>query len=133
MSDFDNLRSSWRSIYNLCSNGIGGEHPKFITTTRTVFEGYEGLLIANERFTDGSKSGVADGGFQNDKLKFKGAMVSYDNAARPAWPTPEPDVPVGLQDSQMKKYMVFVRQTRPPTSSRAAARAIFATQPRPSS
>jgi hypothetical protein len=79
-SDFDNLRSSWRSIYNLCSNGIGGEHPQFITTTRTVFEGYEGLLIANERFTDASKSGKTDGGFQNENLKFKGAMVSYDNA-----------------------------------------------------
>lgn len=79
-SDFDNLRSSWRSIYNLCSNGIAGEHPTFIVTTRTVFEGYEGLLIANERFTDASKAGTTDGGFRNEKLKFKGAMVSYDNA-----------------------------------------------------
>jgi hypothetical protein len=79
-SDFDNLRSTWRSLYNLCSNGMGGDHPQFITTTRTVFEGFEGLLIANERFSDANKTSGADGGFPNEKLKFKGSMVSYDNA-----------------------------------------------------
>ena len=75
-SAFDNLRATWRSIYNLCSNGYSGKHPKYITTTRTVFEGFEGLLLANERFTS-KESG--DGGFENDVLKFKGAQVSYDN------------------------------------------------------
>src|SRR5688572_17808580 len=49
---FDNLRASMRSIYNLCSNGVSDQHPSFAVTTRTVFEGYEGLLLANERFTD---------------------------------------------------------------------------------
>jgi hypothetical protein len=77
-SAFDNLRAAMRSIYNLCSNGVGDQHPTFAETTRTVFEGYEGLLLANERFTDKADG---DGGFKNEILKFKGAMLSYDNAS----------------------------------------------------
>jgi hypothetical protein len=75
---FDNLRAAMRSIYNQCSNGMGDQHPTGAVTTRTVFEGYEGLLIANERFTDKSSG---EGGFSNEVLKFKGAKLSYDTAA----------------------------------------------------
>ena len=74
-SAFDNLRAAMRTSYNLCSNGISSDHPSFAVTTRTVFEGYEGLLLANERFTDKSNG---DGSFKNETLKFKGAMISYD-------------------------------------------------------
>ena len=81
-SAFDNLRATMRSIYNLCSNGVAGNHPKFAVTTRTVFEGFEGLLLAKERFTS-KDSG--DGGFKNEVLKFKGTMLAYDN-----------DTPAGL-------------------------------------
>lgn len=76
-SAFDNLRAAMRSNYNKCSNGVGDDHPTFGVTTRTVFEGFEGLLLANERFT--SKDD-ADGGFKNETLKFKGAKLSYDVA-----------------------------------------------------
>lgn len=76
-SAFDNLRAAMRSIYNQCSNGMGDAHPSSAVTTRTVFEGFEGLLLANERFTDKTD---ADGGFKNEVLKFKGAKVSYDVA-----------------------------------------------------
>ena len=75
-SAFDNLRAVLRSIYNLSSNGMADAHPTGIATTRTVFEGYEGLLLANERFTDKSSG---EGGFKNEVLKFKGAKISYDN------------------------------------------------------
>lgn len=75
-SAFDNLRAAMRSNYNLCSNGVADAHPSFAVTTRTVFEGYEGLLLANERFTDKSSG---DGGFKNEVLKFKGCKISYDN------------------------------------------------------
>jgi len=75
-SAFDNLRAAMRSNYNLCSNGISGDHPSFGVTTRTVFEGFEGLLLANERFTDKSNG---DGSFKNEVLKFKGCKISYDN------------------------------------------------------
>lgn len=73
---YDNLRAVMRSIYNLCSNGVGDAHPSAIVTTRTVFEGFEGLLLANERFTSKDEG---DGGFKNEVLKFKGAKISYDN------------------------------------------------------
>lgn len=75
-SAFDNLRAVMRSTYNLCSNGVSDAHPSFAVTTRTVFEGFEGLLLANERFTD---KGSGDGSFKNETLKFKGAAISYDN------------------------------------------------------
>jgi hypothetical protein len=75
-SAFDNLRAVMRSQYNLASNGISGDHPTFGVTTRTVFEGFEGLLLANERFTS-KESG--DGSFKNEVLKFKGMMLSFDN------------------------------------------------------
>jgi hypothetical protein len=74
-SAFDNLRAAMRTSYNLCSNGISSDHPSFAVTTRTVFEGFEGLLLANERFTDKSSG---DGSFKNETLKFKGAAISYD-------------------------------------------------------
>lgn len=75
-SAFDNLRAAMRSNYNLCSNGVGDAHPSFAVTTRTVFEGFEGLLLANERF---SSKDEGDGGFKNEVLKFKGCKISYDN------------------------------------------------------
>lgn len=73
---YDNLRASMRSVYNQCSNGVAGDHPTFAVTTRTVFEGFEGLLLANERFT--SKES-ADGGFKNEVVKFKGCELAYDD------------------------------------------------------
>jgi hypothetical protein len=74
-SSYSILRASMRTLYNTCSNGYSTEHPEFFVFTATDFAGYEGLLIANERFTDKS---VGDGGFKNEVLKFKGALVAYD-------------------------------------------------------
>jgi len=76
-SAFDNLRAIMRSVYNSSSNGVAGMHPKYAVTTQTVFQGYEGLLLVNERFTDKAS---ADGAFKNEVLKFKGASISYDAA-----------------------------------------------------
>lgn len=90
-SAFDNLRAVMRSIYNLSSNGVAGQHPKFGVTTRTVFEGFEGLLLANERF---SSKEEADGGFKNEILKFKGMLLSYDN-----------DCPVGIMYLLNPKFL----------------------------
>jgi hypothetical protein len=73
----DNLRASMRSIYNQCSNGMGDQHPSVAVTDRATFELFEGLLLANERFTSKEE---ADGGFQNENLKFKGAKLAYDVA-----------------------------------------------------
>lgn len=96
-SAFDNLRAAMRSIYNLSSNGISGDHPTFGVTTRTVFEGYEGLLLANERFTD---KGSGDGGFKNEVLKFKGMQLSFDN-----------DCPSGNMYLLNQKFLKLVYKT----------------------
>jgi hypothetical protein len=74
-SAYDNLRGAMRTIYTACSNGYSTEHPEWYCFTSTDFNGYESLLVANERFTDKS---AGDGGFKNEVLKFKGALVSYD-------------------------------------------------------
>jgi hypothetical protein len=74
-SAFDNLRATMRAVYNSSSNGVAGKHPRYAVTTQTVFQGFEGLLLVNERFEDKSE---ADGGFKNETLKFKGASISYD-------------------------------------------------------
>ena len=75
---FDNLRATMRTTYNQCSRGGIEETPMAWMTTRTVFEGYEGLLVANERFTSKDKG---EGAFKNDVLLFKGAKGSYDEDA----------------------------------------------------
>lgn len=76
-SAYDNLRASMRTSYNNCSKGINEMHPSFGVTTQTVFEGYESLLVANERFNDKNNG---DGGFKNDRLKFKGMLLAFDVA-----------------------------------------------------
>jgi hypothetical protein len=91
-SAFDNLRASMRSIYNLCSNGISSDHPSFIVTTRTVFEGFEGLLLANEQFHE---KGNGEGAFET--LTFKGAKISFDN-----------DCPTGLMYFLNPKFLKLV-------------------------
>jgi hypothetical protein len=80
---FDNLRASMRSVFNQCTLGGIQKQPACWVTTRTVFEGYESLLVANERFTseDKSRKGGGDAAFKNDVLTFKGKPGSYDEDA----------------------------------------------------
>lgn len=77
---FDNLKSTWTSIYNLCSNGIGKENPTFAVTTQTVFQGFESLLTTQERY---DRKGVGDkgiSGFKGQSIQFKDIPVGYDPA-----------------------------------------------------
>lgn len=78
---FDNLRASMRSIYNQCSRGGVEETPMAWMTTRTVFEGYESILLANEHILREDKQKGADAGIKNTLLFFKGAPGSYDESA----------------------------------------------------
>ena|SRR5437667_2127875 len=80
-SAFDNLRSTMRSIYNLCSRGGVEETPMAWLTTRTVFEGYHSILLANERIEYQDKKLGADAGIKNTLIKFMGADGSFDEAA----------------------------------------------------
>ena len=83
-SAFDNLRASMTSVYNQCSRGGTKDAPTSGITSRTVFQGYEGLLVPYERFEKTGKS--ARGGniaFSNDALQFKDADLFYDEDCSP--------------------------------------------------
>jgi hypothetical protein len=69
---FDTLLGNMRTRYNDASKG--SDHPDFAIADQTVFEGYESLLVSNERFVD-TKTG--DAGFEN--LKFKGLVLMFDD------------------------------------------------------
>jgi hypothetical protein len=76
---FDNLRSTMRSQYNNASAGVDEQHPEYAVTDQTTLQGYEALLIANERVTDKTKS-QANAGFKNGWFMFKDIPVAYDRA-----------------------------------------------------
>jgi hypothetical protein len=78
---FDNLRSSWTSIYNLCSLGGVKNTPRWVQTTRTVMQGYEQILVAIEQIAEAKMKDDADIAFKNEMLKFKGAKVFFDEDA----------------------------------------------------
>ena len=78
-SAFDNLRATMRTQYNNASAGLDSLHPDYAVTTQTVLEGYEALLIANERVPEKTKS-TANAGFKNSWFMFKDIPVSYDRA-----------------------------------------------------
>lgn len=72
---FDNLLSKMRSIFNLCTaaaNGLGS--PELYITTRTVYEGYEGLADSKHQY---GNEKLLNLGFVN--LAFKTAGVMFDN------------------------------------------------------
>lgn len=70
---FDTLLAKMRTMYNSCSKG--SDHPDFVVCDQSSFEGYEGLLAANQRYSDKT---TGDAGFEN--LKFKGSVVMFDPA-----------------------------------------------------
>jgi hypothetical protein len=76
-SSFSELRANMRKMYNDCSDGAFASHPTFGVADQAVFEGYEGLLTANERFTSKSEG---EGAFKNEVLKHKGMLLAFDPA-----------------------------------------------------
>jgi len=78
---FDNLKGAMRSIYNLCSSGVGMQLPSFAVGTRTVVEGYESLLVAQERYDRAATGDTGVSGFTGPKLQFKDIPVAWDYAA----------------------------------------------------
>lgn len=77
---FDNLRPACRSIYNLCSNGIGEQTPEFMVSPRTEFEGYESMLTINERLARNGPSDKAVSGYKGTSIMFKDILWAYDQA-----------------------------------------------------
>lgn len=77
-SDYDNLRSSMRTIHAACSKGMGVMEPEYYLSTSTVVNGFESLLVANEQVIDKSSKGQTDAGIDHDALRFKKAKVVWD-------------------------------------------------------
>jgi hypothetical protein len=78
---FDNLKGTMRSIYNLCSSGVGMQTPQFAVTDRTDFEGYESLSASLERLNRSSATDQLLSGYKGDHIMFKDIPLAYDNAA----------------------------------------------------
>jgi hypothetical protein len=76
-TSFSELRANMRATYNNCSSGVNAKHPDYWVTDQTVFEAYEGLLIANEMVVSKEKAQF-DGGFKNEYAMFKGIPGSFD-------------------------------------------------------
>lgn len=78
---YDNYKSSLRSIYNLCSSGVGMQTPEFAVTNRADFEGYESLSVTLERLMRSSATDKLLSGYKGDHIMFKDIPLSFDFAA----------------------------------------------------
>jgi hypothetical protein len=74
---YDNLRAAMRSINTKCSKGQGVNTPTHFLSGPGTVNGYESLLVANERITSKEKS-QANAGFDDDAFAFKKAKVVWD-------------------------------------------------------
>jgi hypothetical protein len=70
-----------RSIYNLCSSGVGMQTPEFAVTNRTDFEGYESLSVTVERLNRSAATDKLLSGYKGDHVMFKDIPLSFDFAA----------------------------------------------------
>ena len=75
---FDNLRSAMRTIHVACAKGMGVMEPEYYLSTSTVVNGYESLLVANERVFDKRDKGQTDAGIDHAALLFKKSPVVWD-------------------------------------------------------
>ena len=76
---YDNLRSSMRTIRTSCARGQGAKFPTDYWTGSGTSNGYESLLIANERINDEKTDAKANAGFSGEKFKFGKANVRWDS------------------------------------------------------
>jgi len=72
---YDNLRSSITACYNDCSTGVNNAHPTGLVSSQTIFQAYEGILVAVEQITDKRNADIA---FKGENIAFKGAKFAFD-------------------------------------------------------
>ena len=97
---FDNLRSAMRTIHAACSKGMSVMEPEYYLSTSTVVNGFESLLIANERVFDKRDRGQTDAGIDHSALLFKRSKVVWDR-----------DVLAGTMYALNKKNLILAYQT----------------------
>jgi hypothetical protein len=77
VSAYDNLRASMRTIRTSCARGQGVAYPEYYVTGSGTFNGYESLLIANERIAN-KDNASANASFKGDVWKFGDADLYWD-------------------------------------------------------
>lgn len=77
-SAFDNLRSAMRTINVACSKGQGVVAPTHFLSGSGTVNGYESILVANERIVSKENS-QANAGFDDNAFMFKKAKVLWDD------------------------------------------------------
>lgn len=75
---YDNLRSSMRTIRTAAAKGQGVKFPEYYVTGPLTCNGFESLLIANERVV-GKENSSANAGFDGDVYLFGKAKVFWDD------------------------------------------------------
>ena len=75
---YDNLRSSMRTLRTACARGQGEKFPTHYWTGSGTANGYESLLVANERINDEKTDAKANAGFSGTAYKFGNADVMWD-------------------------------------------------------
>jgi len=77
-SAYDNLRAAMRTINVACSIGQGDTSPTHFLTGSGTVNGYESILVANERIVSKENS-QANAGFDDNAFMFKKAKVLWDS------------------------------------------------------
>lgn len=106
---FDNLKGTMRSIYNLCSSGVGMQTPDFAVTDRTTFEGYESLSVSIERLVRSAATDKLLSGYKGDHIMFKDIPLAFDLAA------PSGNVYVLNRRNLFIRYMLWMKAFPPQT------------------
>ena len=78
-SAYDALRAAMRTIRTACAKGQGVKFPTRYVTDATTSNGYESILIANERINDEKTNAKANAAFKGDVYKFGSANVYWDD------------------------------------------------------
>lgn len=76
---YDQLRAAMRTIRTSAAKGQGVKAPSRYLTDATTANGYESLLIANERIVDEKTNAKANAAFKGDVYKFGSANVYWDD------------------------------------------------------
>jgi hypothetical protein len=108
-TSFDNLKSAMRSIYNLCSSGVGMQTPEFAVTDRTSFEGYESLSVSIERLVRSSVTDKLLSGYKGDHVMFKDIPLAFDFAA------PSGNMYILNRRNLFIRYMLWMKAFPPQT------------------
>jgi hypothetical protein len=106
---FDNLKGTMRSIYNLCSSGVGMQTPEFAVTDRPTFEGYESLSVSIERLMRSNTTDKLLSGYKGDHIMFKDIPLAFDLAA------PAANVYILNRRNLFIRYMLWMKAFPPQT------------------